>query len=97
MEGRQHARAPCGGRARGQPDKTVLCCLVQLCCRSDCCPACGLLSFPHTVEPALVLPLPRRAQDDGLQGIGKAISPDVSTPFIAKTPLAHTTLGEKLM
>ena len=35
-------------------------------------------------------------QDDGLSGIGKALSYDVHTPLIQKTPLAHTTLGEKL-
>ncbi|KAG2427858.1 hypothetical protein HXX76_012178 [Chlamydomonas incerta] len=38
----------------------------------------------------------RILKDDGLSGIGKAISLDVHTPLMQKTPLAHTTLGEKL-
>mgnify|MGYP001807472254 CR=1 FL=1 len=68
--------------------------------------ACPPLLFPQVTDPCPftpATPLPHHPflpfpslQDDGLSGIGKALSYDVHTPLIQKTPLAHTALGEKL-
>ncbi|KAG2452689.1 hypothetical protein HYH02_002921 [Chlamydomonas schloesseri] len=58
----------------------------------------NLKGFEHTFENILrnVEHRLRILKDDGLSGIGKALSFDVHTPVIQKTPLAHTTIGEKL-
>ncbi|PNW74588.1 hypothetical protein CHLRE_12g491550v5 [Chlamydomonas reinhardtii] len=58
----------------------------------------NLKGFEHTFDHFLnnVEHRVRILKDDGLSGIGKALSYDVHTPLIQKTPLAHTTLGEKL-
>ncbi|PNW74537.1 hypothetical protein CHLRE_12g492150v5 [Chlamydomonas reinhardtii] len=58
----------------------------------------NLKGFEQTFESILsnVEHRVRILKDDGLSGIGKALSYDVHTPLIQKTPLAHTALGEKL-
>ncbi|KAG2492119.1 hypothetical protein HYH03_009610 [Edaphochlamys debaryana] len=58
----------------------------------------NLKGFEHNFDQFLrnVEHRVRILKDDGLNGITKALSFDVSVPAIHKTPLASTVIGEKL-
>ncbi|PNH04947.1 hypothetical protein TSOC_008841 [Tetrabaena socialis] len=58
----------------------------------------NLKGFEHTFENLLrnTEHRMRILKDGGLQGIGKALSFDLQTPLLQKTPLANTTIAEKL-
>ncbi|EFJ50773.1 hypothetical protein VOLCADRAFT_88631 [Volvox carteri f. nagariensis] len=58
----------------------------------------NLKGFEHTFEN-LLLNLEQRVRilkNEGLNGIPKAVSFDVSVPLVQKTPLANTPIAEKL-
>lgn len=58
----------------------------------------NLKGFEHTFDHVLrnIEHRVRLLKDDGLNGIGKALSLDLSTPLIQKTPLANTAIAQKL-